>query len=96
MNNEELQAFKRKISEQTGVPLPLLTGETPEENIALARALLALRAQNEKGEPKAARDRFAEELQAAGFAGGYERPAIKSHKSTREQFADWTAEKGYL
>ena len=36
-----LEELKQEIEQQTGIPAKLLTGETAEENIAQAKALLA-------------------------------------------------------
>lgn len=58
MNHEE---FKKLISKKTYIPIPLLTGETPEEDIAIARALVAFRAEHDK-EFKTTRQQFAEYL----------------------------------
>lgn len=53
-----LEELKQKIEQQTGIPAKLLTGETPEENIAQAKALLAYK--REAPEDKSPREQFAE------------------------------------
>lgn len=57
MNIEEL---KQEIESRTGVPASLLTGETAEENIAQAKALLAFRREQEPQRPKTTREQFSE------------------------------------
>ena len=61
MNLEDL---KRDIEQRTGVPAALLTGETVEENIAQAKALLAYRRENEATRPKTTAEQFADWLRA--------------------------------
>ncbi len=48
MTTEEL---KNLISQNTGVPAEMLTGETPEENITRARQLLAFKTDNSTQDP---------------------------------------------
>lgn len=55
MNVEEL---KQIIEQRTGVPASLLAGETAEENIAQAKALLAYKKVAEAQHPKDCRDKF--------------------------------------
>lgn len=56
----ELNELKQTIEQRTGVPASLLTGETAEENIAQARALLAYRKEYEQQRPKDASEQFSE------------------------------------
>lgn len=134
MTTEEL---KQEIAQRTGVPAVLLTGETAEENIAQAKALLAYKREHEAQRPKTAQEQFSDWLgaqveerdrqTAAAFglqytppvkdaagaalaeieeqarldAGGY--PSLQDGgsvnvnlgdgRSTREQFADWLADR---
>lgn len=55
MTTEEL---KQAIEQRTGIPASLLTGETAEENIARAKALLALKKEREAERPKTAAEQF--------------------------------------
>lgn len=57
MNTEEL---KQEIAQRTGIPAALLTGETAEENIAQAKALLAYKREHEAQRPKTAQEQFAD------------------------------------
>lgn len=61
MNIEELQ---QAITQRTGIPAQLLTGETTEEILATAKALLAYRREHEAQRPKSTRELFAEWLAA--------------------------------
>jgi hypothetical protein len=56
MTNEEI---KQEIAQRTGIPADLLTGETAEENIVRAKALLAFRRNNAQGTPKSTKEQFA-------------------------------------
>lgn len=62
MNIDEL---KTVIEQGTGIPASLLTGETAEENIAQAKALLAYRRESEASRPKSTREQFKEWLNAS-------------------------------
>ena len=57
-----LEELKQEIEQQTGIPAKLLTGETAEENIAQAKALLAYK--REAPEDKSPRGQFADWLNA--------------------------------
>ena len=57
-----LNELKTVISERTGMPASLLTGQTAEEIISQARALLELKSKNEVERPKSTREQFAEWL----------------------------------
>lgn len=57
MNIEEL---KQAIEQRAGVPASLLTGETAEENIALAKAFLAYKKEYAAKQPKSTREQFAD------------------------------------
>ena len=61
MTTEEV---KQLIEQRTGVPASLLTGETVEENIAAAKALLAYKREHDKGRTKSTREQFADWLGA--------------------------------
>jgi len=61
MNIDDL---KRRIEEQTGVPASLLTGETAEENIAQAKAILAFKKENEAQRTKTTEEQLGEWLDA--------------------------------
>ena len=56
------EEFKLHISEKTGIPIHLLKGETPEEDLIHAQALLAYKKEAEKNRPKTPREQFAEWL----------------------------------
>lgn len=55
-----IEDLKREIEARTGIPAPLLTGETAEENISQAKAFLAYKREYDATRPKSARDKFAE------------------------------------
>ena len=55
---------KQEISQKTGIPEMLLTGETIEEDIAKAKAILAYRKEAEQARPKSAREGFCEWMNA--------------------------------
>lgn len=57
MNTEE---FKQEIAEKTGLPITLLTGETVEENIAQAKAILAFKREQDLQRLKTNSEKFAE------------------------------------
>ena len=59
-----LDVIKEMIEQRTGVPASLLTGETAEENIAQAKAILAYKREHEAQRPKSTREQFAEWLDA--------------------------------
>lgn len=61
MNIDEI---KQEIEKRTGVPASLLNGETAEENIAQAKALLAYKREAEAERPKSTREQFTEWLNA--------------------------------
>ena len=54
----DIENFKQEIENRTGVPAAILSGDTAEENIAQAKALLAYRNSQEKP----TRDQFADWL----------------------------------
>jgi hypothetical protein len=55
-----LEELKKTISDRTGLPVPLLTGETPDEVITQGKALLAFRDQQQYKAPKTEAEQFAE------------------------------------
>ena len=55
-----LEELKKTISDRTGLPVPLLTGETPDEVITQGKALLAFRDQQQYKVPKTEAEQFAE------------------------------------
>ncbi len=55
-----IEEIKRTIEHKTGVPAYLLKGETLEENIAQAKAILAYKGASDPEEPKAPAEQFAE------------------------------------
>ncbi len=59
MTTEEL---KQEIAQRTGIPAALLTGETAEENIAQAKAILAYKREHEAQRPKTAQEQFSDWL----------------------------------
>ena len=54
-----LEELKQEIEQRTGVQASLLKGETVEENIAYAKAVLAFRKEHEAQRPKTAGEQFA-------------------------------------
>lgn len=59
-----LDEVKQAIEKQTGVPANLLNGETIEENIAQAKALLAYKREADEQRPKSTREQFEQWLNA--------------------------------
>ena len=59
-----LEDFKQIVSDRTGIPANLLNGETAEETIAHAKALMAYKKNAEATRQKTPREQFAEWLQA--------------------------------
>lgn len=60
-----LEELKQEIAGKTGIPATLLNGETAEENIAQAKALLAYRRQTESTRKKSTAEQFSEWFRAA-------------------------------
>ena len=79
-----IEELKQTIEQRTGVPASLLTGETAEENIAQAKAMLAYKRAYEQQRPKTAAEQFSDWLggqleeknrqTAAAFGLHYEAP----------------------
>ena len=59
-----LDELKQTIEQRAGVPASLLTGETAEENIAQAKAMLAYKREYEQQRPKTTAERFSDWLGA--------------------------------
>ena len=59
-----IEELKQRIEDRAGVPVSLLTGETAEEIIANAKAMLAFKRENETQRPKTTREQFTEWLNA--------------------------------
>ena len=51
---------KTMISDRLGIPADLLKGETPEEDLATAKALIAFRREHEAQRPKTTAEQFGE------------------------------------
>ncbi len=62
-----IDEVRQIISERTGVPADLLTGETPEEIVTRAKALIALKVQHQNN-PQTPKEQFARFMQA-NFTG---------------------------
>lgn len=60
-----IDELKQQIEQRTGVPASLLNGETAEENIAQAKAMLAYKKQHEAERPKSNAEKFGEWFRAA-------------------------------
>lgn len=93
----ELEAFKERVAEGVNLPKELLTGETGEEVISQAKALLTYRKENNpmyenKGEfialemiqQEAEKDSFIERL-----AEGTSEEKPKNERTPGEVFAEW-------
>lgn len=59
-----IEELKQQIEQRTGVPASLLTGETAEEVVARAKAVLAYKREHEAQRPKTAREQFADWIDA--------------------------------
>lgn len=55
-----IQDIKKTIEQRAGVPASLLNGETAEEVIAHAKALLAFKKEHEAQRPKSTQEQFTE------------------------------------
>ena len=55
-----LEELRKAIEEKTGVPVSLLRGETAEEVVARAKAVLAYKREHEAQRPKTAQEQFAD------------------------------------
>lgn len=79
-----IEELKQTIEQRTGVPASLLTGETAEENVAQAKAMLAYKREYAQQRPKTAAEQFSDWLggqleeksrqTAAAFGLHYEAP----------------------
>ena len=79
-----IEELKQTIEQRTGVPASLLTGETAEENIAQAEAMLAYKREYEQQRPKTTAEQFSDWIggqleerdrqTAAAFGLHYEAP----------------------
>lgn len=97
----DIEELKQEIEDYTGIPADSLTGETAEENIAQAKALLAYK--REQG--KTTRDQFTTwmneregkvvpDLAGKGLAEieariGVEASSLPDNNIFRAQFAEW-------
>lgn len=95
----ELEAFKERVAEGVNLPKELLTGETSEEVISQAKALLTYKKENSpmyenKGEffalemiqQEAEKDSFIERL-----AEGTPEEKPKNERTPGEVFAEWAS-----
>lgn len=55
-----IEELKQQIEQRAGVPASLLTGETAEEVVARAKAVLAYKREHEAQRPKTAQEQFAD------------------------------------
>ena len=62
-----IEDLKQEIEQRAGIPASLLNGETIEENIAQAKALLAYKKQVKADEPQNNAERFADWLKSSGY-----------------------------
>lgn len=62
----DINELKKEVEVRTGVPAPLLTGETSEEVIAKAKALLAFKRETEQSAPQSTAQQFASWLNKLG------------------------------
>lgn len=62
---ETMEDFKAMISERLGVPAVLLTGESAEEDLAQAKAILAYKREQEQTRPKSHAEQFKEWFNAS-------------------------------
>ena len=100
-----IKGLRQEIEARTGVPAYLLTGETAEENIAQAKAMLAYKREREAQKPQPAREQFAnwykaqkgedpQKDEAAEALDAMEKAikdggAAPDPRPTRELFAAW-------
>ena len=54
-----IEELRQTIEQRTGVPASLLNGETAEENIAQAKALLAFKREHAAAQARSSREQFA-------------------------------------
>lgn len=82
MTNEDI---KQEIAQRTGIPATLLTGETPEENIVRAKALLAFKRSNTPEQPKSNREQFAAWFREASGQDPQEDDSMQALKAYEEE-----------
>lgn len=58
-----IEEIRQRIEKETGIPASLLIGETAEETISQAKALLAYKREAEDPEPQSTRDQFSNWMQ---------------------------------
>lgn len=97
-----IEELKQTIEQRTGIPKTLLTGETAEEDIAQAKALLAFKKEHEAQRPKKrTAEQFSDWL-SVQYGEGLQDTAnaalgeIRDERSTAQQFADWLSRQGRL
>lgn len=76
---------KREISQRTGIPVHLLTGESPEEDIVRAKALLTFKRDNRQEEPKSTSQQFAEWFSAQSGEDPAEDESMQALKAYEEE-----------
>lgn len=101
-NSMPLEEVKKIISSRTNIPITLLTGESIEENVAIARALIAYAGEQAPEKRKPTNVQFAEWLASAqgiekrdvlsdiedGLRAPENERQTTEPKSAREQFRD--------
>lgn len=60
----DITEVKSSLSERLGMPISLFDGESPEEDIAKAKALCAYKKEHEQSKPKNTREQFGEYMDA--------------------------------
>lgn len=92
MTIEEIKQIKQTIEQRTGVPASLLTGETAEEIIAQAKALIAYKREYEQQRPKTTAEQFSDWIggQLENTDGQTKKADnLPDPRPARRQFADW-------
>ncbi len=94
-----IEEIKQTIEQHTGVPASLLTGETAEENIAQAKALIAYKREliaykreYEQQRPKTTAEQFSDWIggQLENTDGQTKKADnLPDPRPARRQFADW-------
>lgn len=84
-----VEELKQQIEQRTGMPAALLAGETAEEVVARAKAILAYKRKQEAQRPKSTKEQFAEWMDArteeknrrtANLFGLHYEPTKKDHE----------------
>lgn len=84
----DIEQFKLDIERKTGVPASFLNGDTEEENIAQAKALLAYKRECEQTQPQTLSEQLKEWIGKPEGLSAQDQ-SQGNYNSTQKQFAEW-------